>query len=93
MLFCGLIDHSSVNFDNFACSSCYAYLPSTYLQARGMSKAVLRIKSTGELCIFGGVELSALPKTDQYILVEILDTDNRPNGETRRVKIEDLENY
>ena len=58
-----------------------------------MSKAVLRIKSTGELCIYGGVELSLLPKSEQYLLVEILDTDNRPNGETRRVKIEDLENY
>ncbi len=58
-----------------------------------MSKAVLRIKSTGERCIYGGVELSSLPKTDQYLLVEILDTDNRPNGETRRVKIDDLENY
>jgi hypothetical protein len=58
-----------------------------------MSKAVLRIKSTGEGCIYGGVELSLLPKTDQYVLVEILDTDNQPSGETRRVKIEDLENY
>jgi hypothetical protein len=44
-------------------------------------------------CIYGGVELSLLPKTERYLLVEILDTDNRPNGETRRVKIEDLENY
>jgi hypothetical protein len=58
-----------------------------------MSKATLRIKSTGEDCIYGGVELSSLPKTDQYVLVEILDTDNQPTGETRRVKIEDLENY
>jgi len=58
-----------------------------------INKAVLRIKSTGEFCICTGVELSLLPKIDQYLLVEILDTDNQPSGVTKQIKYEDLENY
>ena len=63
-----------------------------------MAKPILRIKSTGEFCVFSGTYFSAnqIGKSstlqgNEYLVVELLDPDFFPSGMTKRVSEEDLE--